>query len=576
MKLPVASNTETRKAFGRLIYQHRKLMGASFATQLLGIVFATALPWLTGKTLDWIAAGRDTRIISWAITAMVILVIIRIIFNYIAELLGGIVAEDMFQTLRDQVITQATHLPLSVVESSGSGDLLGRVTYDVRRIQGFMTQGLVSIIQLLLTAIVTYVTALLVAPSLGWTLLVALVPILYTMRWHFSHMSAIIQANAGMVANVSGQISENAGGARIIEAQGLVPTRVKRLHQIGRSMWNLQATTGYTRARSMGAVNTLVMLPLLFTVILGALFIPRGWATIGTVTTVTMLTLQLRAPLTSAMYWITNMQVAWASMQRIAGIGLVPNDRVTKNIAPANSQIDLADVTFAYRADHEVLHGLNLSIKPGERLAIVGTSGAGKSTLARLIAGIDAPTSGSVQIGQAEVTELPEAELHRQVILLTQEHHIFTTTLRENLRLADPAASDEKLWEALDQIGAEWAHQLAERLDTKLGTSAMELTSAQAQQLALARILLADPSTLILDEATSMLDPTSARTLERALGKVLEGRTVIMIAHRLFTAQDADRICVMEDGRIIELGSHEELLSQNGTYSDLWSAWQQK
>ncbi|MEV4258587.1 ABC transporter ATP-binding protein, partial [Spirillospora sp. NPDC049652] len=226
----------------------------------------------------------------------------------------------------------------------------------------------------------------------------------------------------------------------------------------------------------------------------------------------------------------------------------------------------------AYRPGHDVLHGVDLALRPGERLAMVGPSGAGKSTLGRLVAGIDAPRAGAVEVGDAgpvPLVELPLDDLRGHVALVTQEHHVFRGTLRDNLVMADPDASDDRIRAALEAV--DWD---GPDLSAQVGAAGEELSPAQAQQLALARLILADPHTLVLDEATSLLDPRAARRLERSLAAVLDGRTVVAIAHRLHTAHDADRVAVVEDGRITELGTHDELLEAGGSYAALWASWQ--
>jgi len=231
-------------------------------------------------------------------------------------------------------------------------------------------------------------------------------------------------------------------------------------------------------------------------------------------------------------------------------------------------------VFYAYREGHDVLKGVTLTVKPGERLAIVGPSGAGKSTIGRLLAGIDAPRSGSVRVGDVELALMPMATLRSHVALVTQEHHIFIGSVRENLALARPEASDAEITAALDAVDAlEWVTLLPEGVHTELGTTGHPITPAQAQQLALARLVLSNPHTLVLDEATALLDPRAARRLERSLHAVMKGRTVIAIAHRLHTAHDADRVCVVVDGEVAELGTHDELVAMNGEYAALWRSW---
>jgi ATP-binding cassette subfamily C protein len=240
---------------------------------------------------------------------------------------------------------------------------------------------------------------------------------------------------------------------------------------------------------------------------------------------------------------------------------------------PDGDLIEVTGVRYGYHEGGEVLHGVDLTVRPGERLALVGPSGAGKSTLSRLLAGIEPPGSGTVTVGGVPVAGLDPQVLRRQVVLVTQEHHVFLGTLRDNLAIAAPDADDDQILAALAAVDATWVRDLPDGLDTELGANARTLDAPQAQQLALARVVLADPHTVILDEATALLDPATARHAERAMAAVLAGRTVIAIAHRLHTAHYADRVAVMAGGRITELGSHDELVAADGEYAALWHHW---
>jgi ABC-type multidrug transport system fused ATPase/permease subunit len=288
-------------------------------------------------------------------------------------------------------------------------------------------------------------------------------------------------------------------------------------------------------------------------------------------------------PLETLLDWVGTLQMGRASLARILGVADTETERSPqdRDVIPS-AELSARTVQFAYENGPDVLHGIDLTVRPGERVAIVGRTGSGKSTLARLLSGVYRPRAGSVDISGIPLDQISPHELRKHVVLVTQEQYIFGGSLRENLELsasrsgrgAQTEAHDRELWSALETVGAsDWVAGLPEKLDTPVGASGEHLTDAQAQQLALARLLLADPPVLILDEATSQMDPGSARHLERALATVLEDRTVIAIAHRLHTAHDADRIVVMEDGRIVEAGSHLNLLDRNGAYARLWSSW---
>jgi len=272
-----------------------------------------------------------------------------------------------------------------------------------------------------------------------------------------------------------------------------------------------------------------------------------------------------------------NQRGLFLCLQAVAAqmVAQVPDDREVSGATPTHEKIEAEDVRFSYVDGRDVLHGVSLDVGVGERIAMVGPSGAGKSTLGRLLAGIHPPRTGSVTVGGVGLVELPLSDLRGHVALVTQEHHVFVGTLRENLALAaPPGAGDAEIRGALDAVDAlDWVDALPEGLDTVVGSGGRALTDAQAQQVALARLVLADPHTLVLDEATSLIDPRAARHLERSLAAVLHGRTVIAIAHRLFSAHDADRVAVVEDGVISEFGSHDELVEAGGSYAALWDSW---
>jgi ABC-type multidrug transport system fused ATPase/permease subunit len=364
-------------------------------------------------------------------------------------------------------------------------------------------------------------------------------------------------------------------GARTVEALGLAPRRVQRGSDDIAVSSQAERYTMSLRNLLFGVIDVAFNSPRVVTLAVGAWGYAQGLLSLGQITAAVLYVESLSGPLDRLVGELDRLQVGVASTARLLGIAEVPADRAPGDALPEGRHLLGTDLRFAYRPDHDVLHGVDLELVDGERLAVVGPSGSGKSTLARLLSGINGPRTGSVTVGGVELVDLPLSTLRTQVALVTQEHHVFIGSVRDNVVLAREDSGDDRVWSALAAVGADqWVRRLPRGLDTRIGSGQTSLTPAQAQQVALARLIIADPHTLVLDEATSLIDPRTARYLEGSMNALLQGRTVVAIAHRLHTAHDAERIAVMIDGRIAEIGSHDELVDRpDGEYAALWRAW---
>ncbi len=575
MQLPIASNDIVRAYARKLITSHKldivKMLGLYALAAITGLIPA----WVIGKIIN---LATTNTLHTDNITRLVIFLLISslsfALLTFLARTQSYKLGETIFATLREEFLASVLALPLIDVERAGTGDLLSRTTNDVEALSRTVRFALPEWMVAILQAVLTLVAMLLISPLASIGAIVSIPFLVFSTRTYLKFAPPGYRRERMSYATMSGTISETAEGARTIDAHRLSARQSRRIESDINESYFSEIYTLLLRMNWFPTVESAFALAVATTLAWSGWLALHHHLSIGAATTLTLYVVQVNDPLDRIIMWLDELQIGQTSLARLIGVSVVTDNRPSTGPEPTSEVIVMDDVHYSYRAGRDVLKGITLTVRPGERLAIVGPSGAGKSTIGRLLAGIDAPRQGSVTVGGFALAGLPLDTLRRHVALVTQEHHIFIGSLLENLSLAKPDATSEEIENCLASVDAlEWAKALPQGLETELGTTGFSLTPAQAQQLALARLVLANPHTLVLDEATALLDPRAARHLERSMSAVMSGRTVIAIAHRLHTAHDADRVCVVVDGKIAELGTHDELVALNGQYASLWRSW---
>ena len=488
-------------------------------------------------------------------------------------------SETLIAELREAYVKAALNLPRSTVEAAGSGDLVTRASDDIAQISTTLPH-------VLPRAAVSAFTIVLVATGLGamnlWFLVgwaLTIPGYVLTVVWYLRTAPPVYARN---------RVAQSRRGQRILGTLTQMPTvsahrlETRTLGQIEGATWETVRWAMRTRIiqnRLFGRLNVIEAIGLLTVLGVGVWLASQGLVSTGEATAAALLFLRTVAPIRALMYVMDDMQLALASLGRLVGViragGEAAGGVARPQIAHSSSRvrtgsctsgpvIALESVHFAYRADTPVLRDVTLELRAGEVTAVVGATGSGKSTLASLIAGIHEPERGILR------RHVPAAH----VMTVSQETHVFAGTLRENLSLAAPDASDKMLLEALRRTGANHLlDDLHDGLDAVVGSVGHQLSPAHAQHLALARLALAEPELVILDEATAEADSADTAVLDEAADAVIRGRAALVIAHRLSQAAAADRVVVLEAGRIVEIGSHDQLVAAGGAYAQLWQAW---
>lgn len=572
--IPVATTAQARAYGWELIKQHRRGFVAMTSWQLVTAAAAAASPWIIGRLVGQLSANTaTTTTVNYLMVGLLAATVVQAVATWLGLRAATQTSEDVFRQVRENFMRAVTRLPAGLVEKTGTGDLVSRSTDDVDKLTLLVRAGIpFGVLQacMLLASLVGCLA------TGGWVSLVLVVTVVscwFSFPFYFKRARAGYLRESRASARFESTLAETVQSAETVDALGLGAVRRKAHRDRLRAVYRNEFYTLRLRSIFFPIVDFGVLASAALAVAWGLWLVSHDWATVAQVTAVALYLMRMNSSLTWFAAWLDILQSGEVALARLHGVSLFPEVGLASDERPDGSVVALSSVDFAYDAGPLVLRGVSLEVTEGQRLTIVGASGSGKSTLARLIAGVERPCRGSVSLGGVPVAAVSREFRHHEVMLLTQEGHVFSASVRDNLTLALPSALDDELWRALDVVGAGWVRDFPDGLDTVVGDGAVSVDPAQAQHLALARVVLADPKVVILDEATSLVGPGSAARLERCLAGVLDGRTVISIAHQLRVAADSDRVVVMDSGRIVEDGAHEDLVAASGVYASLWKSW---
>jgi ATP-binding cassette, subfamily B, bacterial len=562
-----------KEQIGPILRPHRRLIGYAGLAMVGATAVSLAGPFLAKIAIDRGIRRHDAGVINAVAAIYLVLVLARPVLERVIVLCSARGGERFLGDLRAAAYDKLQELSMPFFEQTRAGVLVSRLTNDVQTLTTFTRTVLVEVIGSLLLFVVTLIVLIALSPELSLVMLVSVPVLVWSSLRYGKRSRPAFMALRDRVADTMSSLQEGLAGVRVVQSFGRQEDRY--------ASYRARSSAQVSAWRRISLVNIgfFPMIAFAQSLALSAVLVAGGYlnrqgkVSVGTIVAFALYLISLFDPIARLGDWFSEFQSGRAALAKIAGLLATPATVGGGDMPlPAEGELAVSGVTFAYGDSPPAVEEVSLSIAAGEHLALVGATGAGKSTLAKLLVRAYDPNAGTVSFGGVDLREAPLRELRTRIVFVPQEGHLFSGSLADNVRLARPDATDEEVREALRAIGA--LDRFEELLQTDVRSRGVRLSSGERQLVSLARVALVRPAVIVLDEATSSLDPQTEAAVEQALASLARGRTVITIAHRLSTAERADRVAVMEHGRLVEFASHDDLVAQGERYARLWASWQ--